>query len=90
MHACILCVCVPVCERGMERSFNPLFPIPSSSEHGVFGVPMSVLVQRDQQRVNNLKVPLFLEEALDFLEKHGVDCEGILRVPGAAVRIKVG
>jgi hypothetical protein len=75
-------------QHGLDMRIPKAEKVKSVKEHGVFGVPMSVLVQRDQQRVNNLKVPLFLEEALDFLEKHGVDCEGILRVPGAAVRIK--
>ena len=60
-----------------------------SVESGVFGVPIHVLVHRDSQRVENLKVPLFLQETLEFLEKNGIDCEGILRIPGSSVRMKV-
>ena len=60
-----------------------------SVESGVFGVPIHVLLHRDSQRVENLKVPLFLQETLEFLEKNGIDCEGILRVPGSSVRMKV-
>ena len=36
-----------------------------------------------------MQIPLFIHESIQCLEEHGLDTEGILRVPGAAVRIKV-
>ena len=46
-------------------------------------------MQLDRQRVDHVQIPLFIHESIQCLEEHGLDTEGILRVPGAAVRMKV-
>lgn len=59
-------------------------------ESGIFGIPLTTLLEWDQKKLTdeNLRVPLILQEAISYLEKNGLSDEGILRVPGSAVRIK--
>ena len=58
-------------------------------DQGVFGVALSTLVHTDRQRVDKVQIPLFLHEAIDFLEREGINTEGILRIPGQQSRMKV-
>uniref|UniRef100_A0A672L0W8 Rho GTPase-activating protein 40-like n=2 Tax=Sinocyclocheilus grahami TaxID=75366 RepID=A0A672L0W8_SINGR len=58
-------------------------------ESCLFGVPLASLVESDQKIKPNTQIPLFLQTLLSFLEKKGLDSEGILRVPGSQSRIKV-
>ncbi|XP_061582725.1 rho GTPase-activating protein 40 isoform X1 [Cololabis saira] len=58
-------------------------------ESTLFGVPLATLLENDQKIRPNTTTPLFLYELLLFLEKKGVDSEGILRVPGSQSRIKL-
>ncbi|XP_046362909.1 rho GTPase-activating protein 18-like [Haliotis rufescens] len=57
-------------------------------EHGLFGVPIHILLENDQRRAPNVKIPLIFQELIRFLEKEGLRTEGILRVPGAVSRVK--
>ncbi|XP_056607030.1 rho GTPase-activating protein 40 [Triplophysa dalaica] len=59
------------------------------TESCLFGVPLAALVENDQKIKPNTQIPLFLQTLLSFLEKNGLDSEGILRVPGSQARIKV-
>ncbi|ROK31121.1 Rho GTPase-activating protein 40 [Anabarilius grahami] len=58
-------------------------------ESCLFGVPLASLVESDQKIKPSTHIPLFLQALLSFLEKNGLDSEGILRVPGSQARIKV-
>ncbi|XP_045884354.1 rho GTPase-activating protein 40 isoform X1 [Micropterus dolomieu] len=58
-------------------------------ESPLFGVPLAMLLENDQKLKPNTSTPLFLQALLSFLEKKGVDSEGILRVPGSQSRIKL-
>lgn len=58
-------------------------------ESTLFGVPLATLLESDQKIKPNTSTPLFLQALLSFLEKKGVDSEGILRVPGSQSRIKL-
>ncbi|KAK2861877.1 hypothetical protein Q5P01_001410 [Channa striata] len=58
-------------------------------ESPLFGVPLATLLENDQKTKPHTSTPLFLQELLSFLEKKGVDAEGILRVPGSQSRIKL-
>uniref|UniRef100_A0A8C9V3D1 Rho GTPase activating protein 40 n=1 Tax=Scleropages formosus TaxID=113540 RepID=A0A8C9V3D1_SCLFO len=58
-------------------------------ESCLFGVPLALLVENDQKIKASTTIPLFLQALLSFLEKKGVDSEGILRVPGSQIRIKL-
>ncbi|KAM6977849.1 rho GTPase-activating protein 40 [Aplochiton taeniatus] len=57
-------------------------------ESALFGVPLATLLENDQKVKPHTTVPLILQALLSFLEKRGVDSEGILRVPGSQSRIK--
>ncbi|XP_060899245.1 rho GTPase-activating protein 40 isoform X2 [Labrus mixtus] len=59
------------------------------AESSFFGVPLATLLENDQKIKTNTTTPLFLQGLLSFLEKKGVDSEGILRVPGSQSRIKL-
>lgn len=58
-------------------------------ESTLFGVPLATLLENDQKVKPNTTTPLFLQAMLSFLEKRGIDSEGILRVPGSQSRIKL-
>ncbi|KAM9409122.1 rho GTPase-activating protein 40 [Pholidichthys leucotaenia] len=58
-------------------------------ESTLFGVPLATLLENDQKIKPSTSTPLFLQALLSFLEKKGVDSEGILRVPGSQSRIKL-
>ncbi|XP_073790125.1 rho GTPase-activating protein 18 isoform X2 [Danio rerio] len=57
-------------------------------ESGLFGVPLSVLLDQDQRRIPGTKVPLILQHLISHIEEQGLDTEGVLRIPGAATRVK--
>ncbi|MGH0153829.1 UNVERIFIED_CONTAM: hypothetical protein FKN15_056939 [Acipenser sinensis] len=58
-------------------------------ESCLFGVPLATLVENDQKIKPTTTVPLILQAMFSFLEKKGLDSEGILRVPGSQSRIKL-
>ncbi|XP_039972369.1 rho GTPase-activating protein 40 [Xiphias gladius] len=58
-------------------------------ESRLFGVQLAALLENDQKMKPNTSTPIFLQALLSFLEKKGVDSEGILRVPGSQSRIKL-
>lgn len=58
------------------------------NEHGLFGVPIHVLLEQDQKRVPGTRVPLFFQELVSHLEQEALKMEGILRVPGSVTRVK--
>ncbi|KAJ1204277.1 hypothetical protein NDU88_008058 [Pleurodeles waltl] len=57
-------------------------------ESGLFGVPLTILLENDQKKLPGTKVPLIFQKLLQKLEESGLDTEGILRVPGSALRVK--
>ncbi|XP_028922391.1 rho GTPase-activating protein 28 isoform X2 [Ornithorhynchus anatinus] len=57
-------------------------------ESGLFGVPLTVLLENDQKKAPGTKVPLIFQKLLQKLEETGLETEGILRVPGSASRVK--
>lgn len=91
------------------------------AETGLFGVPLSSLLDQDQKRIPGTKVPFILQKVrherpsvdwikslpsgiltwipdgsffcpsqlISHIEEQGLDTEGLLRIPGAATRVKV-
>uniref|UniRef100_A0A8D0L2Z8 Rho GTPase activating protein 28 n=1 Tax=Sphenodon punctatus TaxID=8508 RepID=A0A8D0L2Z8_SPHPU len=57
-------------------------------ENGLFGVPLTLLLENDQKKVPGTKIPLIFQKLLLKLEETGLETEGILRVPGSASRVK--
>ncbi|XP_008298044.1 rho GTPase-activating protein 18 [Stegastes partitus] len=59
-----------------------------TKESGLFGVPLQTLLDQDQRRLAGTKVPLILQRLISHIEEEGLDTEGLLRIPGAATRVK--
>ncbi|KAL1006407.1 hypothetical protein UPYG_G00071990 [Umbra pygmaea] len=57
-------------------------------ESGIFGVPLTTLLENDQKKFPGSKVPIVFRKLLSKLEQTGLQTEGILRVPGSASRVK--
>ncbi|XP_041108229.1 rho GTPase-activating protein 18-like [Polyodon spathula] len=57
-------------------------------ESGLFGVPLTVLLEQDQKKVPGTRVPLILQKLISHIEEEGLDTEGLLRIPGSATRVK--
>ncbi|XP_039652436.1 rho GTPase-activating protein 40 [Perca fluviatilis] len=72
-------------ELEVKRHKTSKRKIPEST---LYGVPLATLLENDQKIKPNTSTPLFMQALLSFLEKKGVDSEGILRVPGSQSRIK--
>ncbi|XP_072305626.1 rho GTPase-activating protein 18-like [Eucyclogobius newberryi] len=59
-----------------------------TKESGVFGVPLGSLLEQDQKRLPGTKVPIILQKLISHIEEESLDTEGLLRIPGAATRVK--
>ncbi|XP_069014570.1 rho GTPase-activating protein 18 isoform X1 [Embiotoca jacksoni] len=59
-----------------------------TKESGLFGVPIPTLLDQDQRRAPGTKVPFILQRLISHIEQEGLDTEGLLRIPGAATRVK--
>lgn len=89
------------------------------AESGLFGVPLTSLLDQDQKRTPGTKVPFILQrvrheratadwikslpsdilkwinaffcpsQLISHIEEQGLGTEGLLRIPGAATRVKV-
>ncbi|BFZ20903.1 hypothetical protein BsWGS_23942 [Bradybaena similaris] len=57
-------------------------------EHGIFTVPLDILMEQDQKKTPGTKVPVVFQAMINFLEKEGLKTEGILRMSGAETRVK--
>uniref|UniRef100_A0A8C1B027 Rho GTPase activating protein 28 n=1 Tax=Cyprinus carpio carpio TaxID=630221 RepID=A0A8C1B027_CYPCA len=57
-------------------------------DSGIFGVPLTTLLENDQKKSPGSRVPLVFKKLLSKLEQTGLQTEGILRVPGSASRVK--
>ncbi|XP_063352646.1 rho GTPase-activating protein 18 isoform X1 [Pelmatolapia mariae] len=60
-----------------------------TKESGLFGVPLTTLLDQDQRRVPGTKVPLILQKIISHIEEEGLHTEGLLRIPGVATRVKL-
>lgn len=59
-----------------------------NKESGLFGVPLTTLLEQDHKRYPGTKVPIILQRLISHIEDEGLDTEGLLRIPGAATRVK--
>ncbi|XP_057679468.1 rho GTPase-activating protein 18 isoform X2 [Corythoichthys intestinalis] len=59
-----------------------------TKESGLFGVPLVTLLDQDQRRAAGTKVPFILQRLISHIEEEGLDTEGLLRISGAATRVK--
>jgi hypothetical protein len=74
--------------QGLPLTLRRPIKLKHLKEKGVFGVPLTRLLEQDQQRVPSTQLPLIFTEMLSYLERHGLEEEGLLRKCGSATRIK--
>uniref|UniRef100_A0A8B9QJW4 Rho GTPase-activating protein 18 n=1 Tax=Apteryx owenii TaxID=8824 RepID=A0A8B9QJW4_APTOW len=59
-----------------------------TKDSGLFGVPLSVLLEQDRKKVPGTKTPLIFQRLISQIEEATLETEGLLRVPGVAARVK--
>ncbi|XP_027803190.1 rho GTPase-activating protein 18 isoform X2 [Marmota flaviventris] len=59
-----------------------------TKDSGLFGVPLATLLEQDQRKVPGTRIPLIFQKLISQIEEGGLETEGLLRIPGAAIRIK--
>ncbi|KAF5920033.1 hypothetical protein HPG69_014399 [Diceros bicornis minor] len=59
-----------------------------TKDYGLFGVPLTILLEQDQRKVPGTRIPLIFQKLISRIEEGGLETEGLLRIPGAATRIK--
>ncbi|XP_073931061.1 rho GTPase-activating protein 18 isoform X3 [Castor canadensis] len=57
-------------------------------DSGLFGVPLTTLLEQDQRKVPGARIPLIFKKLISRIEEGGLETEGLLRIPGVAIRIK--
>ncbi|XP_048748705.1 ralA-binding protein 1-like isoform X2 [Ostrea edulis] len=53
----------------------------------IFGVPLSVAVERSPSH-DGVELPRLFRECVDYIEEHGLSCEGIYRISGVKSKIQ--
>lgn len=61
--------------------------VPTSFEKPVFGVPLSVAVERSKCH-DGIQLPALFRECVDYIEEHGLHCEGIYRISGVKSKVQ--
>ncbi|XP_074208568.1 rho GTPase-activating protein 28 isoform X5 [Camelus bactrianus] len=57
-------------------------------DSGIFGVPLTVLLDSDRKKDPGVKVPLVLQKFFEKVEESGLESEGIFRLSGCTAKVK--
>lgn len=57
-------------------------------DSGIFGVPLTVLLDNDHKKDPAVKVPLVLQKFFEKVEESGLESEGIFRLSGCTAKVK--
>ncbi|XP_062057364.1 rho GTPase-activating protein 28 isoform X2 [Lepus europaeus] len=57
-------------------------------DNGIFGVPLTVLLDNDRKKDPGVKVPLVLQKFFEKVEDSGLESEGIFRLSGCTAKVK--
>ncbi|XP_031224508.1 rho GTPase-activating protein 28 isoform X2 [Mastomys coucha] len=57
-------------------------------DSGIFGVPLTVLLDNDRKKDPAVKVPLVLQKFFQKVEESGLESEGIFRLSGCTAKVK--
>lgn len=58
-----------------------------SEEKPLFGVPLQEAVERSRSR-DGVELPIVVRECIDYIEEHGLACEGIYRISGVKSKVR--
>jgi RalA-binding protein 1 len=57
-------------------------------DSAVFGVTVEVAIQRSTLGTDQLELPTVFRQCIDFLEEHGVNHQGVYRLPGVKSKVE--
>nr|KAF6329574.1 Rho GTPase activating protein 28 [Myotis myotis] len=57
-------------------------------DNGIFGVPLTALLENDRKKDPAVKVPLVLQKFFEKVEESGLESEGIFRLSGCTAKVK--
>lgn len=57
-------------------------------DNGIFGVPLTILLDNDRKKDPGAKVPLVLQKFFEKVEESGLESEGIFRLSGCTAKVK--
>ncbi|KAJ1068193.1 hypothetical protein K5549_007481 [Capra hircus] len=55
---------------------------------GIFGVPLTVLLENDRRKDSGVRVPFVLQKFFEKVEESGLESEGIFRLSGCTAKVK--
>ncbi|GIY51413.1 ralA-binding protein 1-A [Caerostris extrusa] len=53
----------------------------------IFGVPLNVAVERNKSH-DGIDLPVIVRECIDYIEEHGLACEGIYKISGLKSKVR--
>lgn len=62
--------------------------ISKESDRAIFNVPLTVAVERNRCH-DGIELPVMFRECIDYIEEHGLSCEGIYRISGVKSKIQL-
>ncbi|KAK3094980.1 hypothetical protein FSP39_008678 [Pinctada imbricata] len=62
--------------------------IKEEAEKPIFGVPLATAVERSKSH-DGIELPRLVRECIDYIEEHGLSCEGIYRISGVKSKIQM-
>lgn len=65
----------------------PTHPVPEAIEKPVFGVPLTTAIERNRSH-DGIQLPALFRECIDYIEEHGLHCEGIYRISGVKSKVQ--
>ncbi|XP_069102982.1 ralA-binding protein 1-like isoform X1 [Argopecten irradians] len=57
-------------------------------EKPIFGVPLAVAVERNRSH-DGIELPALFRDCIDYIEEHGLLCEGIYRISGVKSKVQM-
>ncbi|XP_046585343.1 LOW QUALITY PROTEIN: ralA-binding protein 1-like [Haliotis rubra] len=79
-------------KKEKKKSKHALHEVPSvvvQSEYDkpIFGVPLALSVERNKSH-DGIELPAIFRECVDYIEEHGLSCEGIYRISGVKSKVQ--
>ncbi|XP_054708372.1 ralA-binding protein 1-like isoform X2 [Uloborus diversus] len=56
-------------------------------EKPIFGIPLSLACERSKSH-DGIEIPVVVRECIDYIEEHGLACEGIYRISGLKSKLR--
>lgn len=63
------------------------FDTKKSDERPIFGVPLHIAVERNPCH-DGVEIPAIVRECIDYIEEHGLACEGIYQISGVKSKVR--